>query len=82
MVHVAGVDQVAQIRQEVVKQLGCASAAIADDDIQRYFRASGGSMATCINRLVASGRWRQETDPSCLPCPTCLNDSHSHYLHL
>ena len=87
MVLFAVGDQVEQIRQGVIKQLSeadCIHEALIEDasNIQRYFRASGGDMATCIKRLVASSRWRRETKPSFIECQACLKDSRSHYLHL
>ena len=88
MVLVAGADQIRQIRQSVISQLADTSAESSnvylDDEsnIQRYFRASGGSVAGSVKRLVASCKWRHETKPDCVDCPACLKDPHSHYLHL
>ena len=81
--HVASAEQITRIRKDVEAKLGEHAAEIADEAyIQRYFRATGGNHANTVKRLVASGKWRQETNPTCLDCAACLKDPQSHYLHM
>lgn len=84
----ADVEQVEAIRLGVLAKLRSESPTIEaaqvtqEDNIQRFYRATGGSLSNTVKRLVATAKWRQETKPLCMDCPSCLKDPTSHYMHL
>ena len=84
----ADAEQVHQIRRDVLTKLRSESPTVEADlvtqdaNIQRFYRATGGNLTNTVKRLVATAKWRLETKPTCMDCPSCLKDPMSHYMHL
>lgn len=78
----ATAEQVSQLRQELQRVGKEASNTISDDDLRRFFRATGGNMAATAKRLAHTAAWREQQHPGSLECGACKANPSSHYMHL
>ncbi len=83
---VANAEQLLKMRADVEAKLSpptrWCQELLADDSLQRFYRATGGNLPNAVKRLVATAHWRQEARPCSIDCPACLSDPASHFLHL